>query len=69
MAVSQQGRPNDWRLVKEDAVGIRYPPLATRDHRRNGTRERLLEVQKNYPLHIALDALASQCVDRSGDRG
>src|SRR5262245_10562141 len=31
--------PNDWRLVKDDAVGIRLPPLATRRRRRNGTRE------------------------------
>ena len=37
--------PNDQRLVRENASGIRYVPLTTDRHRRVGTRERLLEVQ------------------------
>lgn len=57
-----KGDPNDWRLVRDDAVGLRYPPLATSGHRRNGTRERLLDVAENYPLHIELDALATKII-------
>jgi len=34
---------NDWRLVAENAVGVRYTPLTTRYHARMGTRERVLE--------------------------
>ena len=54
--------PNDWRLVKDDAVGIRLPPLATHRRRRNGTREFLLDVQRRYPgnLTIELGALATR---------
>ncbi len=53
-----QGRadPNDWRLVQDDAVGLRYPPLANKNHRRIGTRERLLDVARKCDLHIELDA-------------
>jgi len=56
--------PNDWRLVKDNAVGICLPPLATTSHRRNGTREFLLDVQRRYPgrLTIELDALATQVI-------
>jgi choline dehydrogenase-like flavoprotein len=54
--------PNDWRLVQENAVGLRLPPLATFRRRRNGTREFLLEVRERYPgnLTIELDALATK---------
>jgi choline dehydrogenase-like flavoprotein len=52
--------PNDWRLVRNNATGLRYPPLATRKHQRMGTRERLLEVADKYPLTIELDALATR---------
>ncbi|WDE10218.1 GMC family oxidoreductase [Thalassomonas haliotis] len=56
------GDPNDWRLVEDNAFGLRYPPLATRNHERMGSRERLLEVQEKYPdnLHIELDALVTR---------
>ncbi len=56
------GDPNDWRLVKDAAVGIRLPPLTTREHARNGTREFLLAVKEKYPgnLTIELDALATK---------
>ncbi len=59
-----QGDPNDWRLVKDNAEGIRYPPLTTRNHQRIGTRERLLETQKKYPnnLTIELDALVTRVI-------
>jgi choline dehydrogenase len=54
--------PNDWRLVRNDAVGICYTPLTTRGHQRMGTRERLLETSRKYPerLKIELDALATK---------
>jgi choline dehydrogenase-like flavoprotein/cytochrome P450 len=54
--------PNDWRLVRDDAIGLRLPPLATRKRRRSGTREFLLDVQKRYPgnLAIELHALATK---------
>jgi choline dehydrogenase len=54
--------PNDWRLVKANAEGIRYTPITTSDHARIGTRDRLLEVQCRYPerLHIETDALVTR---------
>ncbi|HZD40604.1 MAG TPA: GMC oxidoreductase, partial [Terriglobales bacterium] len=54
--------PNDWRLVENNAVGLRLPPLATFRRRRNGTREFLLDIQKRYPgnLTIELDALVTR---------
>lgn len=56
------GDPNDWRLVKDNSVGIRYPPLSTRGHQRMGSRERLIETAQKYPnnLHIELNALATR---------
>ncbi len=58
--IEGKGEPNDWRLTQRNATGLRYPPLATRKRRRNGTRERLLEVAKKHPLTIELDALATR---------
>jgi choline dehydrogenase-like flavoprotein len=54
--------PNDWRTVRDSAVGVRYTPLTTRNHQRMGTRERLLEVQAKHPdrLRIETDALATR---------
>ena len=54
--------PNDWRLVQQNAVGIRYAPLTTRNHQRNGTRERVLETAAKYPdrLRIETNALATR---------
>ncbi len=56
--------PNDWRLVQDNAVGLRLPPLATLRRHRNGTREFLLDVQKRFPdnLTIELDALATRVI-------
>jgi choline dehydrogenase-like flavoprotein len=58
------GDPNDWRSVEHSEVGARYTPLATDNHRRAGTRERLLSVAKRFPdrLRIELNALASRIV-------
>ncbi len=58
--------PNDWRAVKNNAPGLRYTPLMTRDHQRSGTRERLLDVAAKYPLHIEMDALATEIIFENG---
>jgi choline dehydrogenase len=54
--------PNDWRLVRENAVGVGYLPLTTRDHARTGSRERVLDVARRHPdrLRVVLDALATR---------
>jgi choline dehydrogenase len=56
--------PNDWRLVSENAVGVRYTPLATRNHARMGTRERVLETAQKHPdrLKFELDALVTRVI-------
>jgi choline dehydrogenase len=57
-----KGDPNDWRLINENAVGVRYGPLATRKNARIGARERVLDVMEKYPsrLFVELDALATR---------
>ena len=61
--------PNDWRLVKENAVGLRYPPLTTRNHQRIGTRERVLEAQQKHNLRLETGALATKVLfDEGGNR-
>ena len=57
-----QGDPNDWRLVKKNAIGVHYAPIHTHNHARNGTREFLLEVARRHPdrLKIELEALATE---------
>ena len=56
--------PNDWRLVNSDAVGMRYLPLTTHQHRRFGTRERVLDVAQRHPdrLRIITNALATKVI-------
>jgi choline dehydrogenase len=56
--------PNDWRFIRDNAVGPHVLPLTTQDHRRVGTRERLLDVARRHPdrLKIVLDALAVRVV-------
>ncbi len=56
--------PNDWRTVRQDAFGIRYLPLTTHRHARNGTRERVLDIKKRFPgkLRVELNALATRVV-------
>jgi choline dehydrogenase len=62
--------PNDWQLVCDDAVGIRYTPLTTRNHQRIGARERLLETSQKYPnnLKIELNALVTRVLIDGGNR-
>jgi choline dehydrogenase len=65
--IESQLDPNDWRVVKKNAAGIRYTPLMTRNHQRAGTRERLLDTKdKNYPLRIETDALATEILFEDG---
>ena len=54
--------PNDWRTVRANAFGIRYLPLTTNRHARNGSRERVLAVRERHPEHlrIELNALATR---------
>jgi choline dehydrogenase-like flavoprotein len=54
--------PNDWRLVRDDAIGIRYLPLTSDRRHRTGTRERLLDVARRHPgrLTIGLDTLVTR---------
>jgi choline dehydrogenase len=61
-ALQSQLDPNDWRQVRDNAVGISAVPLATRGHARNGTREFLREVERKHPdrLRIELNALATK---------
>jgi choline dehydrogenase len=65
-----QGDPNDWRLVEDNAFGVHYPPLSTRNHSRRGTRERLLETQEQYPanLTIEIDALVTRVLFNANKR-
>jgi len=62
--------PNDWRLVTENAVGVRYTPLATRGHARMGARERVLETAQRYPdrLRVELDALVTRVLIDENNR-
>jgi len=55
------GDPNDWRRVKSHEGGACFVPLNTRDHRRIGTRERLLETRATHRdrLTIETNALAT----------
>ena len=56
--------PNDWRLVRDNAVGVRYLPLTTDRHARTGSRERVLEVASRHPdrLRIEMNALATRII-------
>jgi choline dehydrogenase len=62
--------PNDWRLVQANATGIRYLPLTTRGHARNGSRERVLEVASRYPdrLRVVLNALVTRVLFDENNR-
>jgi choline dehydrogenase len=62
--------PNDWRTVSENAFGIRYIPLTTRNHIRVGSRERILNVAQRYPnrLRVELNALATRVLFDNNNR-
>jgi choline dehydrogenase len=56
------GDINDRRVTEAAAEGLFYTPLATRGHRRNGSRERVLDVAARLPhrLDLRMNALATQ---------
>lgn len=60
--LESQGDPNDWRLVKANATGLRYPPLSNHNHQRVGARERVLDVQARFPdrLTVMLNTLVTR---------
>ncbi|MGH7798416.1 MAG: GMC family oxidoreductase [Candidatus Binatia bacterium] len=57
-----KGDPNDWRIVRRNAFGIRYVPMTTNDAVRAGSRERILDVARRCPdrLRVELNALANR---------
>jgi choline dehydrogenase-like flavoprotein len=65
-----KGDPNDWRMVRRNAFGIRYVPLTTLNHARISSRERLIDVARRFPdkLRIELDALASRVLFDASNR-
>ncbi|MDN5869784.1 MAG: GMC family oxidoreductase [Nitrococcus sp.] len=56
------GDPNDIDVIRNSSEGVRYTPLSTREHRREGARERVLATAARHPdrLVIELDALATR---------
>jgi choline dehydrogenase len=56
--------PNDWRLVRRSASGIRQVPLATLAGRRCSPRDYLKQVQKDHPDRLTLrtGALATRVI-------
>lgn len=62
--------PNDWRLVRENSTGIRYLPLTTQKHARNGSRERVLDVADRCPKHLRIvtNALATRVLFDANNR-
>ena len=62
--------PNDWRVVSDAAIGLRYTPLTTRNHQRVGTRERVLNVARQHPdrLKVHLNALATRVLFDDANR-
>jgi choline dehydrogenase len=55
---------NDWRLVCDDATGIKYLPLTTANHVRIGARERVLDVAARLPsrLKVMLNTLVTRVI-------
>ncbi len=60
--------PNSRPWGSRSFEGLCYTPLATTDHQRTGTRERLRRAQAENPdrLHIELDALATRVLFDAG---
>ena len=62
--------PNDWRVVSESAIGLRYTPLTTRNCQRIGSRERVLDISRRHPdrLKVLLHALATRVLFDESNR-
>ncbi len=54
--------PNDWQVAKDRCEGVFRVPLATNGGKRIGTRERILEIQEQFPdrLIVKTHALVSR---------
>jgi choline dehydrogenase len=54
--------PNDWRLVKRSAEGLRYTPLATKKGKRMGARDFIRAVANEFPdrLIVRTHSLATR---------
>jgi choline dehydrogenase len=65
-----KGDPNDWRVVRRNAFGIRYVPMTTLNAARVGTRERILDVTRRFPdrLRVEIDALATRVMFDADNR-
>jgi len=63
------GDPNARSWIKRSFEGLCYTPMTTDNHKRMGSRERLLQVKQKYPdrLHIELDALACRVLFENDD--
>ncbi|TDD06339.1 GMC family oxidoreductase [Saccharopolyspora terrae] len=61
--------PNDWRFVLDGSEGMVFVPVAVDNGQRNGSRERILATQNEFPgnLTIAYNSLATRVVFE-GDR-
>jgi choline dehydrogenase len=64
------GDPNDRLVLRDGAEGLFYLPLATRRHRRNGSRERVKAVANRWPdlLDVRLHSLATRIIFADGNR-
>ena len=62
--VKSAADPNDIDRIDDDADGIVYTPLTTKDGVRIGARERVLDVAARFPerLVVELDALATKVI-------
>ena len=62
--------PNDRDRIDDDADGMVYTPLTTKNGVRVGSRERVLDVAQRHPecLTIELDALATRVILNSENR-
>jgi len=60
--IENKADPNDQRWLESHKTGPCLTPLTTRQHRRGGVRERVLDVARRYPdrLHIVTNALATR---------
>ena len=69
-SIESQHDPNDWRLVQANAFGLRYAPLTTREHARLGSRERIVEVARQFPdrLTVELNALVTRVLFDDANR-
>lgn len=56
--------PNDWKIAKASGEGVFSVPLAVKDGKRNGTREYIREIERQFPdrLIVKTHALVTKIV-------